>query len=221
MFHRTRAFTLLELLVVVAMIAVILLLATPTHKGAKEKATGARCLNNLRQINLGGILWASAAAERFPWQTSTNAGGSLELIGNGIAADHFAPLAAMIPNPAVFLCPADRTRSAASQSASLSNSNLSYFVSLNATLIGISNPAALLLTGDRHLAIGKQPIPSGLFETNNSVGLDWLPGWHGPSSDVKAGMVGLVDGHAIKTESKNLAEVFQRSSITTHRLVMP
>lgn len=48
-----RAFTLLELLVVIATIAVILAVALPALHGARERARAGRCLSNLRSIATG------------------------------------------------------------------------------------------------------------------------------------------------------------------------
>jgi len=49
---RPHAFTIVELLVVVSLIAVLIALLLPAVQSAREAARRARCLNNLRQIGL-------------------------------------------------------------------------------------------------------------------------------------------------------------------------
>lgn len=212
-----RAFTLIELLVVVAIVLIAFVFATPTHRGAKVKAYQIHCMSNLKQVSLGYVLWAADTnTNLFPWQASTNSGGTMELVANGNTADHFRPLAPYLKNPESLFCPTDvRSRQRTNSYVGLSNTNLSYFVSLDARIIQQSNPSYLILAGDRHLSVGNQAVSPGLFVTTNYTVLGWKGG------HPARGMLAFVDGHVEVNPMKQITSVFQRQSIATNRLVIP
>jgi len=57
-FFNRKAFTLVELLVVIAVIGILTAIVLPCLGGAKEKARRAGCMSNLRQVITGALLYA-------------------------------------------------------------------------------------------------------------------------------------------------------------------
>src|SRR3954467_9900585 len=70
--RRSGAFTLVELLVVIGIIALLVAILLPTLTKAREAANRTACLSNLRQVHLAFVLYANQNKDLVPLGCSGN-----------------------------------------------------------------------------------------------------------------------------------------------------
>src|ERR1700757_2808092 len=107
----TKGFTLVEMLVAIAIIVILAALLFPVISRARQKAQRTVCLNNLRQINIGVRIYSddandvSPSAGQGPELTNvlTLYSGYRELMKNDVGLN-----GASSPKDKIFACPADR-----------------------------------------------------------------------------------------------------------------
>jgi prepilin-type N-terminal cleavage/methylation domain-containing protein/prepilin-type processing-associated H-X9-DG protein len=119
---RVRGFTLVELLVVIAMLAILAGLLLPSLHRAKQKAQAGYCLNNLRQWGLATQLYVADNDDFLPPEGFGNPTGDQVLKGwyfhlpqkLGIPPYHEMPWrtnAAIAPARSIWICPSNPRRS--------------------------------------------------------------------------------------------------------------
>ena len=69
-----RGFTLMELLVVIAIIAILAALLLPALSAAKKRAMQAHCINNLKQLGTGMMMYINDDHDTFPGLASLHYG---------------------------------------------------------------------------------------------------------------------------------------------------
>ena len=111
---RIAAFTLTELLVVIAVTVALMSPAFSTAAKAKVRSRKIACTNNLKQTGLSSRVFANDHGDAFPIEVSTNEGGSKEYLSKPDVFPHWRTLSNTLSTPKLLICPADDRKAAAS-----------------------------------------------------------------------------------------------------------
>lgn len=118
---QTKAFTLIEVLAVIAALAIVAVVILPALMANKRKSKGIFCTNNLKQVGLALSTWAGNHGGKYPMAVSSTAGGAMDFLAHssGTAAPTTPPNKVLCPGmaymvmsnelsaPKVLCCPSD------------------------------------------------------------------------------------------------------------------
>jgi len=209
--HFTRpGFTLVGLLIIIAVIAILAAMLLPALASAKRKAQRINCVNNLKQNGVAFRLWEGDNGDKYPMAVSTNKNGTMEYAEGGNTFRHFQVMSNELSTLKILVCPAD-DRTAAASFARLKNQNVSYFVGLDATEVR----PQMLLTGDRNVTNGLFPVRS-VLELRPEIPAGWTEALHNGQ-----GNVGLADGSVQQVTIDGLRNAIKNSGDTTNRIALP
>jgi prepilin-type processing-associated H-X9-DG protein len=209
--QKVKAFSLLELFFVLVTLALLAAMVLPRLAGS-SRSPMIMCMNNLKQIGLGFNMFAEDHTNQFPMQTSVTNGGSMEFVGTGSPAPHFQAVSNYLGGYwRVLLCPTDKARQQTTNGAALSDRNISYFLSMDATC----QTPEVILAGDRRLEVAGQPVTPGLFPLTTNAPVTWAHELH-----AQRGNLLFADGH-VELARQSLPAALQRQKLATNRLAFP
>lgn len=201
--HRKAwAFTLIELLIVVAVIAILAVMLLPALAKTKASDQYVSCAHNLEQVGVAFRTWALDNGDTYPMRVSTTAGGYSDFVGvaRTVAATQPASKGAFgffmcmsneLNTPKVVFCPAEpdsvrQTSTTFSGTVPVGSAgipftndmNISYFVGVDA----VDTLPQMFLDGDHNLGSGNPPTqaydgpyPAAGTYCNVSLGTNFPP----------------------------------------------
>jgi hypothetical protein len=140
----------------------------PALFAAKTKAQSIACMNHMKEIGIAMRVWGNEHGDQWPFNVSTNKGGTMELClrdDDGFdrnAAAHFAVLSRELMDPRILVCPADVGRQPATSFQDLKPDNVTYQLRSGANP---SHPDEILL---------RCPIHENILRADGSVELGKL-----------------------------------------------
>jgi competence protein ComGC len=207
--QRIAALTLTEVLVVIAALVLLAAILLPILAASKRKSSRVGCVSELNQIGLSFRMWSEDNFGKYPMQVSATNDGAMESIATGNVAACFSVLSNTLDNPAILICPLDARHFPATNFGVLDNSNISYFVGLDA----LSAQPRAVLSGDDNFIVNDAEVRSGVFSLHPGDSLGWSKDRH-PG----AGNILLVDDSVQQVSSAGLNSF---GGLATNRLAIP
>jgi prepilin-type N-terminal cleavage/methylation domain-containing protein/prepilin-type processing-associated H-X9-DG protein len=209
-----RALTFIEVLVVIALLAVLAVMILPGVEPAPRTAQRVNCVNNLKQVNLALRIWEEDNNNEYPMQVAVTNGGGKEWMIAGDVADCFRVVSNELSTARILICPADTDHTIATNfDSDFNNSHISYFFGVDVT--NDNNPR-MVLDGDDNLAINGTVVKSGVFDLSTNAAASWTAARHR-----HVGNIGFADGSVLEESSNGLQEALIQTGLATSRIAIP
>ncbi len=238
--RREQAFTKVELLVTIVVIAILSVVAAVATDKARQRAKRIQCINNLKQASLGFRLYPADASSDYPF-TSLSRGAAVpagippfDSKNPGELWKLFQSASMDLNSPRIFVCPGDPVRISAdsfgtngpstefSHAAQRLNA-LSYFASIDANEQYVEN----IHMGDRYLTRdpeAKTEANTAFLFGQHDVGygstslptLRWISSVHGGGGNAT-----FMDGSGHFLTSAKLREALRKQGTATNRIWLP
>lgn len=206
-----RGFTRTDLCAVLMAVALLGFIALPALARMKPHSERASCLNNLRQLGVAWLSFASENDNKVIWYVLPSEGGTAGLQQSW---RHFIALSNYAHHPAIMVCPDDPAKTPArvysgttnGGLADLGNRAVSYFISIELTM---ADPRCLL-AGDGRIQGGSSGTCRGAAPANlPSVPVKkWYPPGYWGKAVHNSGFGNLlfVDGSTHSVNSNGLSQ---------------
>src|SRR5215472_5965266 len=118
--------TLIEVLVVIAVCAIVIAMILPAMPHPDKGGPRVRCMSQLREIPIGFLMYAGDNNGKLPMQWPVSNGGTMEFMYSNATYVQYQKLATYL-RPETLICPTEKRRSAVTNFNKLTDTNLSYF----------------------------------------------------------------------------------------------
>jgi prepilin-type processing-associated H-X9-DG protein len=208
----TQAFTLVDVLVMIATVVLVAAVLLPPLARSKARTKKVGCTSNMKQIEGAFRTWAIDHNDHLPMQVSVTNGGTMELVASGAVFPHFQVMSNELYTPKILRCPEDEKRSWTTNFTSdFTDKHLSYFLNLDP----VYEDGSSLLSGDRNIT-NRASAGSRLVNLTKDTTIAWTKELHSEQGNLCFG-----DGSVHGFTNGTVITRLQIPDGVTNRLTVP